>query len=302
VTTLLEAARELLRAGVAKCDELLPLAGKVPSCDGTPLRAWTSYRVTRRDLRHPAVTGIGLRLGRVVDVDCDCAEAVELSPVYLRPTFTFGRPSIGRAHWLYVADEPVVTTQFRDPNTAKVIVELRGVSRNGTPMQTMMPGSRHPGGEMVQSIDAHAVAGADGLELVARVGELAVAVMVRRYGEHDPVVARATARIRGGAAETPESEARGLSWRSDAPASTLRRAEAYVAKMDPAISGAGGQRQLFKVAATLVARFGLSVDHAVSVMRTSWNGRCRPPWSHRELRRAAASAAEVSWRRSADLA
>ncbi len=301
MTTPLDAARALVRAGVARADELVPLAGKVPSRHGTPLRAWTTYRVRQRDLLHPAVTGVGLRLGRVVDVDCDCPEAVELASKFLPPTFTFGRPSVGRAHWLYVVAAPVVTMQVRDPLTGKMVVELRGVSRGGAPMQTMMPGSRHPSGEIVEVVDACALAAVEGDELVAKVGELAVAVLSARYGVRDADVLATVERTR---APSPEGNGGFLARAATSPScrgSVLERAAAYVARMDPAISGAGGQRQLFKVAATLVARFGLGIGDAVWIMRSDWNLRCKPPWNDAELRRASINAARVGWRRPRDL-
>jgi hypothetical protein len=62
----------------------------------------------------------------------------------------------------------------------------------------------------------------------------------------------------------------------------IRRAEAYVAKMPPAVSGQGGHNQTFAVACCLVRDFGLSVTEARPVLQV-YNQRCEPPWEPWEL-------------------
>lgn len=65
----------------------------------------------------------------------------------------------------------------------------------------------------------------------------------------------------------------------------IGRAEAYLAKMNPAIQGQGGSKQLWKVACTLTRDFGLSENEAWFLIQ-SWNARCLPPWREYELKRA----------------
>jgi hypothetical protein len=64
----------------------------------------------------------------------------------------------------------------------------------------------------------------------------------------------------------------------------LERARRYLAKCDPAVSGAGGQNHTFKVCRFLVERFELAEGDALAAL-TEWNARCSPPWSSHELHR-----------------
>jgi putative DNA primase/helicase len=60
------------------------------------------------------------------------------------------------------------------------------------------------------------------------------------------------------------------------------RARAYVAKMEPAVSGQGGHAATWAVARKLVADFQLDEQAAMAIMR-EYNQRCVPPWSEAEL-------------------
>lgn len=61
------------------------------------------------------------------------------------------------------------------------------------------------------------------------------------------------------------------------------RAERYLAKCQPAISGSGGHNQTFSVVRILVSGFGIRGEEALGMLQ-EWNRRCNPPWSERELR------------------
>ncbi|HNQ90940.1 MAG TPA: primase C-terminal domain-containing protein [Verrucomicrobiota bacterium] len=63
---------------------------------------------------------------------------------------------------------------------------------------------------------------------------------------------------------------------------TVQRARAYLAKLPPAVSGAGGHNATFRAACWLV-RFGLSDAEAIELLR-EYNSRCSPPWTEAELR------------------
>lgn len=63
-----------------------------------------------------------------------------------------------------------------------------------------------------------------------------------------------------------------------------RRASAWLAKVDPAISGSRGSVPTFRAALGLVRGFNLPADVAFELMRAEYNPRCLPPWSERELR------------------
>jgi KaiC/GvpD/RAD55 family RecA-like ATPase len=60
------------------------------------------------------------------------------------------------------------------------------------------------------------------------------------------------------------------------------RARAYIAKMDPAVSGNGGHDQTFRVACVLKMGFAIDDGEALQLLR-EWNANCQPPWSEREL-------------------
>ena len=60
------------------------------------------------------------------------------------------------------------------------------------------------------------------------------------------------------------------------------RARAYVLKIPGAVSGKGGHNTTFRVACTLIQKFGLSIDQAIGPF-LEWNKSCQPPWSKAEL-------------------
>ncbi len=71
------------------------------------------------------------------------------------------------------------------------------------------------------------------------------------------------------------------------------RAQKYVAKMPPAISGSNGHNITFSVACKLAIGFGLEWKDAFSILQ-EYNQRCEPPWSDNELHHKLKSAFETS--------
>src|SRR5687767_10842547 len=64
--------------------------------------------------------------------------------------------------------------------------------------------------------------------------------------------------------------------------SAIAACRAYLAKLPPAVSGAGGHPATFRAACECV-RFGLSDGDAMALLR-EWNGtHCQPPWTQKEL-------------------
>src|SRR5687768_9521045 len=62
----------------------------------------------------------------------------------------------------------------------------------------------------------------------------------------------------------------------------LSAVRVYLAKLPPAISGAGGHNATFRAACSLM-RFGLNDSEAIALLR-EWNGtHCQPPWTEKEL-------------------
>lgn len=64
----------------------------------------------------------------------------------------------------------------------------------------------------------------------------------------------------------------------------LRRAAAYLDRIPPAVSGAGGHPQTYAAATAMVHGFGLDPETAFNLLWTRYNPRCQPPWSEKELR------------------
>lgn len=63
----------------------------------------------------------------------------------------------------------------------------------------------------------------------------------------------------------------------------VRRARAYVATIEPAVSGQAGHNRTFRVACTLVQKFGLTAEQAWPIL-VEFGERCQPPWSEGELK------------------
>jgi hypothetical protein len=63
----------------------------------------------------------------------------------------------------------------------------------------------------------------------------------------------------------------------------VERAQAFLERVDPAVSGQRGDLLTFRVCCRIVRGFDLSDEHAMRVL-SEWNKRCEPPWSERELR------------------
>jgi hypothetical protein len=68
-----------------------------------------------------------------------------------------------------------------------------------------------------------------------------------------------------------------------------RRAQAYLDKIDGAVSGQGGHDATYKAALALVRGFALPESTALAMMQ-SYNARCTPPWSEKELARKVSQA------------
>lgn len=63
-----------------------------------------------------------------------------------------------------------------------------------------------------------------------------------------------------------------------------QRLRAYIAKLEPAVSGQHGHDTTFKAACALIWGFGLSPEQAWPCA-LEYNARCMPPWSEHDLRR-----------------
>jgi hypothetical protein len=71
----------------------------------------------------------------------------------------------------------------------------------------------------------------------------------------------------------------------------IRRAEAYLSKIEGSVSGQFGSNKTFTVALKLFSQFGLDVQAVFDLMATHYNPRCIPPWEEAELMRKVNQAA-----------
>ena len=71
---------------------------------------------------------------------------------------------------------------------------------------------------------------------------------------------------------------------------TITEARRVLAKMQPSITGQGGDKCLWSAALTLASRFGLSEEDIASLLLTDFNPRCAPPWPEARIRYKAAQA------------
>src|SRR5207248_9192886 len=127
---------------------------------------------------------LGDRLGST-DVDCDCQEAIIAARRLLPETeLIFGRQSKPFSHFFYRSDPPVRTVQFIDPLDHSTLVELRGLSCDGSVgLQTVVPPSIHETGEPVRFEQGFAgtPANVDADALLSAVPRVAAAALMARH-------------------------------------------------------------------------------------------------------------------------
>jgi hypothetical protein len=65
----------------------------------------------------------------------------------------------------------------------------------------------------------------------------------------------------------------------------VERARKYLATIEPAIEGSGGDNATYRAACKLVLGFDLDTDTAFELLASEFNPRCVPPWDEKLLRR-----------------
>ena len=152
---------------------------------------WRS-RSTRPPNTSTARRGITRRKGLLLgdrfgstDVDCDSPEAITAARELLPETgLIFGRQSKPFSHYFYRSDPPVQTQQFHDPLDHATLVELRGLSSDGSiGLQSIVPPSVHEGGEQIrfeQGFDG-TPANVDADVLISAVRKVAAAALLVRH-------------------------------------------------------------------------------------------------------------------------
>ena len=118
---------------------------KGPKVSGWNTKA-ANGEYTSEDFADPC--NIGILLGgprNLTDIDCDSPEAVMIGREIMKtlpPTFTFGRPSKPRSHYIFVCDKSSPTEKITDPVDGECIVEYRCTRQDGERgQQTVFPPS-----------------------------------------------------------------------------------------------------------------------------------------------------------------
>lgn len=170
----------------------VPIAQRKKAPD---LRGWPGLRLEGLELSaHFAGPGnVGVLLsavsGGLADIDLDCPEAVDLAPRFLPSTWTFGRASKPRSHWIYVVPGGVPSRRFLDrarpDGKRETLLEVRCGREGERHLQTVFPPSIHPSGEPVEWTDdadgTEAPRQADGPFLFAQAEALRMAVHLKRH-------------------------------------------------------------------------------------------------------------------------
>lgn len=80
--------------------------------------------------------------------------------------------------------------------------------------------------------------------------------------------------------------------REATPETKIKRARAWLEKVEGAVAGAGGQNKLFYVACRLCQGFLVDTDTAYQTIMTEYNPRCQPAWSEEEVAHKVIDAAQ----------
>lgn len=164
----------------------------LPAREKAPKGKWGDLaQMSDDDLRRKfgAVSNVGIALGSrsggLIDFDFDWPEAARIADLVLADLPSFGRASSIGSHRFAIGLLPK-NTQFKIPPAAAdlfdadrmTVMELRG---NG--LQTMVPPSVHPNGELVRwHNDPRAIPGVETADLERRAGCVAtLAIVVKAY-------------------------------------------------------------------------------------------------------------------------
>lgn len=220
--------------------------------------------------KHPAAN-VGLRCGATgfvaLDLDGDEWVAWALAALPATPLRTVSGSGHG-GHFIYrwpvgvpISKRKLSVAGLPDSRLDKGVVH-KGGDLYGDGVQVVLPGSVHPGG---------------GLYRWAHDGPLPAldAVPFFDLAWLDGAVAAVPASARAQALPSMHAPA-------SAEGKAYRRAQAWIAKRDPAVAGNRGDEHTFVTACELVHGFGLADADALALLR-GWNAGCSPPWTEAEL-------------------
>ena len=155
--------------------------GKRPVCKGWPeARLPLAEAEQRLEDGRGVAFRVGPASGGIVDIDLDCAEAIELADLYLPETGAeFGRASKPRSHRLYRSPGAMFAS-FADPTDGTMLHELRADGRDGGAHLTTIPPSP-TSGERREWHKPGDPADIDPAVLTGRVAWLGVGCLVMRH-------------------------------------------------------------------------------------------------------------------------
>jgi hypothetical protein len=235
------------------------------------LPGWTKLRITQEQLPRyfpdAKPRNIGVLLGipcnqselSIIDIDIDLPEVLCDADTILPPTdFIFGRQSKPRSHRFYLTANPQPSERLSISKKI-TLVEYRGAGG-----QTVIPGSIHPSGEIIEAEATGTPAVIDGNELLEAVRKLA-----RAHGwggdarQELPPVKPATP------VEITDNDR----W---------QRCQAYLSCLPDSISGQRGHDKLFQAACECF-RFGLNSSDTRGMLTWFNETKCRPKWRLKEI-------------------
>lgn len=134
-------AREAAQQYIARGWHVVPLEVRGKKCIHDD---WLTRAYTPQDFSPTQNIGIQQKAG-LIDIDCDCDEAVFMAEAFLPKTKAiYGRASRRRSHWLMRCAEVTDPIAYKDLIAKKTLIEIR------VKHQSMAPPSEHPDGETVE--------------------------------------------------------------------------------------------------------------------------------------------------------
>lgn len=134
--------QDAARSYIASGWQVVPLREKSKKCVDD--KNWLAKVYTPADFK--PTHNIGIKsTGGLIDLDCDCNEAVYLAAALLpKTTAVYGRQSRPRSHYLYLCPTIKKPFAFKDLILKTTLLEVR------VNHQTMAPPSIHPDGEVIE--------------------------------------------------------------------------------------------------------------------------------------------------------
>lgn len=202
---------------------------------------------------------VGIACGRasglfVVDVDGNGEHPIHDR---LDPTLVVGTPSGGFHYYYAMPDDVVDDDVLRNTQKAEACLGYPDVDTRGIGGYVVAPGSVTAGGTY---------------EILSDVPPAPIPTWI--------VDAMRAYKRAKAAPQVQQRVSLPMVWRDASVAQ--ERARRYAERMPGSVSGQGGHVAAMKVARALVTGFGLDEAAALDVMR-SWNAKCAPPWSEKEL-------------------